>query len=213
MTPCQRQRAACTPAPEVDRFCPSCAPNGDYEAVWSHPLSRITYCRHPVTGQEIPGTRQTRQPGSTDRQRYCQQMQERERKHTRGRARHESPGIILDVEKLAFRNRDFRRRIYSSDHDQQLVLMTLPPRQEIGLEHHRQAQFMYVFSGRGLAVVGRRTRDIGPGTVIMVPSDVPHNVINLSSSRRLRLMTLYTPPKHHRDARTKHEAEQYEKTL
>ncbi len=82
----------------------------------------------------------------------------------------------------------------------QLVLMTVPPGQSLGLERHmRSTQFVRVEAGRGVAYVDRREVALRDGSAVLIPPGAFHNIVNLSRSRHLRLYTLYSPPEHARD--------------
>lgn len=121
-------------------------------------------------------------------------------------------GYVQNIRNLTNENNNFRHVIYTSKHSQ-LVLMTLRPNEEIGLEvHDENDQFFSVESGNGKVVIDNNDYDVVPGFVVLVPSGSEHNVINTSSSEELRLLTLYTPP-HHKDGiirATKQEAESNE---
>ena len=91
-----------------------------------------------------------------------------------------------------------------------MVLMSLPPKEEIGIETHTDNdQFFRFESGWGKVEIDRATYEVTDGDAVIVPQGSQHNVINTSSSEDLKFYTIYTPP-HHRDGvvhATKHDAE------
>jgi len=108
----------------------------------------------------------------------------------------------------ARRNPFFREVVATGPHSQ-VVVMTIPPGGEIGLETHTELdQVLVVVDGAGLAKLGRDTRALEPGTLIQVPAGTVHNVVN-TGHMDLRLYTVYAPPAHAADTihRTKAEAD------
>ena len=68
-------------------------------------------------------------------------------------------GFVKDIERLAVKNTDFRRVLYTAMYSQ-LVVMSLLPSEEIGEEVHKLDQFFRVEEGTGEAVlVGCSDRD------------------------------------------------------
>jgi len=118
-------------------------------------------------------------------------------------------GFKGNIEELVAKNIDFRQVIYTAKHSQ-LVLMSLAPSEEIGMEVHKDSdQFFRFESGQGKVIVDLTEYDVNGGDVVIVPAGTNHNVINVSSTDSLKLYTLYSPP-HHRDKvvhKTKQEAE------
>lgn len=105
-------------------------------------------------------------------------------------------GYVTNIEKDTLGNEDFRRVLFTGPNTQ-LVLMTLQPRQDIGLETHGDHdQFIRVESGEGEAVLDGKSYQLVDGTAVVVPAGVEHNVINTSVAAPLKLYTLYSPPEH-----------------
>lgn len=119
-------------------------------------------------------------------------------------------GYLANIENLTKTNPNFRRVLYTGQHTQ-LVLMTLQPREEIGLETHPTTdQFFRIEEGEGKIVINKEEQPIKDGDAIIIPAGTPHNLINTSSKKPLKLYTLYSPP-HHKDGvthPTKKDAEQ-----
>jgi mannose-6-phosphate isomerase-like protein (cupin superfamily) len=118
-------------------------------------------------------------------------------------------GYFTDIEKETVANNDFRRVLYTGKHTQ-LVLMSLAPNEEIGMEIHKDNdQFFRFESGAGKVVIDDTTYQVKDGSAVIVPAGARHNVINTSDTESLNLYTLYSPP-HHKDGivrGTKAEAE------
>ena len=104
-------------------------------------------------------------------------------------------GFIVNIEKSTLQNNAFRRVIYTSPNLIQLVLMSILPGQDIGLEQHPVDQFIRVEQGYGLAQLDGYQQKIGPGWALVIPANVWHNVIN-TGSEELKLYTIYAPPHH-----------------
>jgi mannose-6-phosphate isomerase-like protein (cupin superfamily) len=103
-------------------------------------------------------------------------------------------GFVQNIEKVAVKNNEFRRVLYTAKHCQ-LVVMALKPKEEIGAEVHKLDQFFRVEEGTGEAVLdGVRTK-IQAGFAVLVPAGAKHNIIN-TGAVPLKLYTLYAPPNH-----------------
>lgn len=112
------------------------------------------------------------------------------------------------MEKDALENNNFRKVLYTGKHSQ-LVLMSLKPKEEIGMEvHPGNDQFFRFEQGQGKCIIDGNEYEIGDGAVIVVPAGAQHNVINTSETEDLKLYTIYSPA-HHKDGivrQTKEEA-------
>lgn len=118
-------------------------------------------------------------------------------------------GFATDIEQETLENENFRKVLYTSKHSQ-LVLMSLQPGEDIGLEvHEDNDQFFRFESGQGKCIIDGYEYEVGDGTAIVVPAGAQHNVINVSAGDKLKLYTIYSPA-HHKDRivrATKEEAE------
>jgi mannose-6-phosphate isomerase-like protein (cupin superfamily) len=118
-------------------------------------------------------------------------------------------GFNANIEKLTLENNNFRKVLYTAHHSQ-LVLMSLIPNEEIGMEVHMENdQFFRIEGGSGKCVIDGNEYEISNGTAIIVPAGAQHNIINTSSTEDLKLYTIYSPA-HHKDGivrATKEEAE------
>ena len=105
-------------------------------------------------------------------------------------------GFHANIEKLALANNNFRRVLYTAPHSQ-LVLMSLLPGEEIGMEIHNNVdQFFRFEKGSGKIILGGEEILIGDGDVAVVPAGTNNNVINTSTSEDLKLYTIYSPANH-----------------
>ncbi len=118
-------------------------------------------------------------------------------------------GYILNIEKKTLENENFREVLYTAQHSQ-LVLMSLNPNEEIGMEIHEIVdQFIRVESGVGKAILNGEEHDLSDGSAVVVPAGTQHNIINTSSDKKMKLYTIYSPA-HHKEGtvhKTKLEAE------
>lgn len=104
-------------------------------------------------------------------------------------------GFVDDIEKLTLENDNFREVLYTGKH-MQLVLMTLQPGEDIGLEvHDGHDQFFRIEEGEGEVIIDGVTTPIEDDDAIIVPAGAEHNVIN-TGDEPLRLYTIYSPPEH-----------------
>jgi mannose-6-phosphate isomerase-like protein (cupin superfamily) len=104
-------------------------------------------------------------------------------------------GFITNIEQETLANDNFRKVLYTAP-SSQLVLMSLLPGEEIGLETHTLDQFFRFEKGTGKVVLNGEERAVTDGTAVVVPAGTAHNVINTSPSETLKLYTIYSPPEH-----------------
>jgi len=102
---------------------------------------------------------------------------------------------VVDIERVALENNNFRKVLYTSPNSQ-LVLMSLKPGEEIGEETHRLDQFLRIEAGEGKTVLNGKETMIKEGSVILVPAGTKHNIINTSPDVAMKLYTVYAPPNH-----------------
>jgi mannose-6-phosphate isomerase-like protein (cupin superfamily) len=105
-------------------------------------------------------------------------------------------GYIADIEKETLANENFRKVLYTASY-MQLVVMSIPPGEEIGEEVHGQDQFIRVEAGEGKAVLDGAEHALKDDSATVVPAGTKHNIIN-SGSEPLKLYTIYATP-HHED--------------
>lgn len=118
-------------------------------------------------------------------------------------------GFNANIEKDTLENTNFRKVLYTGKNSQ-LVLMSLKPKEEIGMEvHEENDQFFRFEKGEGKCIIDENEYDLKDGVAIVVPAGAQHNIINTSETEELKMYTIYSPA-HHKDGivrATKEEAE------
>ncbi|HQF41145.1 MAG TPA: cupin domain-containing protein [Candidatus Paceibacterota bacterium] len=100
-----------------------------------------------------------------------------------------------DIERETVGNSDFRRVLYTGKHSQ-LVLMSLKPEEDIGLEVHGNIdQFFRFEEGNGVVTIDGKNYDVKDGSVVIIPAGAEHNVKNTGRGD-LKLYTIYSPAEH-----------------
>lgn len=122
-------------------------------------------------------------------------------------------GYVINIEKRSLENGYFREVLFTAPHVQ-LVVMSLGPGEEIGLETHDGIdQFIRVEAGNGKAILNGQEHALEDGSAVVIPAGTEHNIINTSQQEPLKLYTLYSPPEHPDGTVNKDKAEalEYEK--
>lgn len=118
-------------------------------------------------------------------------------------------GFTTNIETDTLENANFRKVLYTAKH-MQLVLMSLLPEQEIGMETHMENdQFFRFETGTGKCIIDGNEYEVKDGSAVIVPAGAKHNIVNTSTTEPLRFYTIYSPA-HHKDGivrQTKEEAE------
>ena len=106
-------------------------------------------------------------------------------------------GYIGSIENATLKNSYFRQVLFTGKHSQ-LVVMCLQPSEDIGNEVHADSdQFFRIEEGDVKFVFnGKEEHLVREGDAVVVPAGTDHNVINSSSSKPLKLYTIYSPPQH-----------------
>jgi len=105
-------------------------------------------------------------------------------------------GYVDNIEEKTLANTFFREVLFTGKYAQ-LVVMSLLPNEEIGMEVHQAVdQFFRVEKGQGKVIMNGEEHEIKDGSAIVVPAGTEHNVINTSASEELKLYTIYSPPNH-----------------
>lgn len=100
-----------------------------------------------------------------------------------------------DLNKMTIENNNYRKVINTTKH-QQLVLMSLKPKEEIGMEIHKHVdQFIRIEKGTALAIVNDKKYKLKKEFFITIPAGLNHNIINIGRSD-LKLYSIYSPPNH-----------------
>jgi mannose-6-phosphate isomerase-like protein (cupin superfamily) len=105
-------------------------------------------------------------------------------------------GYTTPIEKETRKNKNFRKVLYTGKHSQ-LVLMSLRPKEEIGMEVHPNIdQFFRFEKGKGVVIIDGKSHAVKDGDAVIVPAGAQHNVVNTSKVVELSLYTIYSPPEH-----------------
>lgn len=104
-------------------------------------------------------------------------------------------GHVVNIEQATLKNENFREVLHTADHSQ-LVMMTLEPGEEIGLEQHNLDQFIRLEAGEAKVTLDDDEHDISADWAVIIPAGTRHNVINTSRTAKLKLYTIYSPPEH-----------------
>lgn len=101
----------------------------------------------------------------------------------------------INIERETLRNNNYRKVLFTTP-QQQLVVMSLMPGEDIPAETHNGTQFIRVEAGKGVAEIGATKSNIRDGSVVMIPPRHRHYVKNTSRTEPLKLYTIYSPPEH-----------------
>lgn len=122
-------------------------------------------------------------------------------------------GFHDDIQEDTLENDSFQKVLYTAK-NMQLVLMTLQPGENIGMESHKSDQFFRFEGGTGQCIINGNEYDVKDGDSILIPGGAEHDVINTSDEELLQMYTLYSPPNHADGAiyNTKEEAQEAEES-
>ena len=124
---------------------------------------------------------------------------------------------VVNINEATKQNANFRTALWTGTY-LQLTLMSLNPREDIGLEMHPDVdQFLRIEEGQGLVMMGSNPNylyfqeQVADDYVILIPAGTWHNVINIGCTP-LKLYSIYAPPNHPHGTvhRTKEDAERAE---
>ena len=105
-------------------------------------------------------------------------------------------GYFANIEEETLKNENFRKVLYKGKHSQ-LVVMSLLPGEDIGLEvHDKVDQFFRFEVGEGKAILNGEEIYFKSEDVLIVPAGTKHNLINTSQTDKLKLYTIYSPANH-----------------
>lgn len=109
--------------------------------------------------------------------------------------------FVIDLEEATEQNNTYRTALWTGE-NLQLVLMSIKPGEDIGLEIHEDTdQFFMIEEGRGLVEMGptrnnlNTRQNIGEGYGFIVPAKTWHNFTN-TGRRSVKLLSIYAPPHH-----------------
>jgi len=105
-------------------------------------------------------------------------------------------GYMGNLTEATLENTNFRNVLYTAMHSQ-LVLMELKPSEEIGIEVHKTVDQLFKFEkGWGKVIVNDTEYRVTSGDVVLIPMGAKHNIINISMTEPLKMLSVYTPPNH-----------------
>ncbi len=122
--------------------------------------------------------------------------------------------FTLNIEEATKQNDNYRTTLWTGEH-LQLTLMSLNPREDIGLEMHPDVdQFIRIEDGRGIVQMGNSEDNLDfeemvvDDFIFIIPAGKWHNLTNIGNTP-LKLYSIYAPPQHPHSAihETKAEAE------
>jgi len=118
-----------------------------------------------------------------------------------------------DMIDLTTKNTLWQKEVYR-DAKVQIVLMSIPVGEEIGMETHPADQTTFIVAGEGQAVVDGKSSKLTSNHLLVIPKGSEHNIINKGTGE-LKLYSIYAPPAEPEGAafKTKAEAEEAEKGL
>jgi mannose-6-phosphate isomerase-like protein (cupin superfamily) len=103
-------------------------------------------------------------------------------------------GFHTNIESDTIKNDHFRKVLFTAT-SLQLVVMSLKPGEDIGLEMHSNVdQFIRVDEGSGEALIGDKKYSLKDGDAIIIPRGSKHNIT--ASEEGIKVYTLYSPPNH-----------------
>ncbi|PJA15185.1 cupin domain-containing protein [Candidatus Dojkabacteria bacterium CG_4_10_14_0_2_um_filter_Dojkabacteria_WS6_41_15] len=104
-------------------------------------------------------------------------------------------GYFSNIVEKAQTNNNFRQVLYTGTY-MQLVVMSLLPGEEIGMEVHPTVdQFFRIEEGIATVMIDGKEQIVVDDMVFVVPAGAQHNVINTGTTS-LKLYTIYSPPNH-----------------
>lgn len=104
-------------------------------------------------------------------------------------------GYVKDIVGVAKQNKNFRQVIETGELSQ-IVVMSIPPGGEIGMEvHNGTDQVIYIVDGAGKAILAGEEQPIEAGDVVLVHQGTQHNFVN-GGRDDLKIITVYAPPHH-----------------
>lgn len=118
-----------------------------------------------------------------------------------------------DMVELATKNELWQKEVFR-DSKLQVVLMSIPAGEEIGLETHPADQTTFIVAGEAHVTIDGHGTKAGPNHMVIVPKGSEHNIVNKGKDA-LKLFSVYAPPAEPKGAafKTKEEAEEAEKGL
>jgi len=104
--------------------------------------------------------------------------------------------FVSNIESDSLKNTMFREVLYTTK-KMQLVIMSLKPMEDIGIEVHKDVdQFIRIEKGKGIAELDGKKYKLEDGVALVIPAGIQHNITNMSRTVPMKLYTIYVPPEH-----------------
>ncbi len=119
---------------------------------------------------------------------------------------------VGNIEKETEENTNFRKVLFTGENEQ-LVVMSLEPGENIGMEVHPDVdQFIRIEEGHAKAILDGEEHDLPEDFAVVIAAGTEHDVVNVSDAESLKLYTVYSPPEHPEGTihKNKAEADAYE---
>lgn len=117
-------------------------------------------------------------------------------------------GLIKNINEKA-KNNTYFRQVLETGKNTQIVIMSIPPGGEIGMEvHEKEDQVLYLLEGSGKVILQGEEENYKAGDIVLVRHGTNHNFINIGNTD-LKIITTYSPPHHPQGTihKTKEEAD------
>lgn len=99
-----------------------------------------------------------------------------------------------NIVQAAEQNTYFRQELNTGEHSQ-VVVMSIPAREDIGEEVHDVDQILVFVRGKDEVVLNGESAPVEVGDLVFVPAGTRHNFIN-TGKEDWKLYTVYSPAEH-----------------
>ena len=116
----------------------------------------------------------------------------------------ETTTIVLPTKNMSYHtniikdtaeNENYRKVLFTGTNSQ-LVIMSVPPGQDVGKEVHKYTeQTLFFLSGSGIGELDGQTFPVGPGDVVVVVPGTEHDFTNTGTTD-MKIYTVYAPKNH-----------------
>jgi len=103
-------------------------------------------------------------------------------------------GYVTNIEQATLENENYRAVLYTAKNSQ-LVVMTIQPGDEIGMEVHELDQFIRIEAGKATVTLDGVEHEVEDDWAVVIPAGTEHNVVN-TGDEPLKLYSVYSPPEH-----------------
>ncbi len=103
-------------------------------------------------------------------------------------------GFVGNIEEMTEENENFRKVLFTGPNSQ-LVVMSLQPGEDIGMEKHTVDQFIRIEDGEGKAILDDEEYEIEDDWAVVITAGTEHNIVNTGGTP-LKLYSIYSPAEH-----------------